>query len=97
MVDSNAQHIFFVENQPENYITFEVEPVDSDSELDLDVKVKFSTEYSTNEGLSLKSLIRECLFTIYSEQVNLISIISYVHKKIERMTPDKTFVLIWLS
>lgn len=69
-VEKEQQKLFFVENHPENFLTFEFEPADEEIEADFEVGVKFFTEIINKEdGSKNKMLAREAKFTITLEQV----------------------------
>lgn len=69
MIEDDPQYLFFLENQPENYVTFEIEPVDTDTDDNWNVGINFLTERTSEDGLVLTSLVRECPFTITADQV----------------------------
>jgi len=72
--------MFFLENHQDNFITFEIEPKETEQEDDIEATIQYHVENTnTSNGLVTKTVMRVCTFTITAEQVCWIYILYYVY------------------
>jgi len=69
-VEDGPFELFFLENLPENYVTFEFEPKEIGKDNDIEAVFSLITENtSPTDGLVTKQCLKEVRLTITTEQV----------------------------